>query len=228
MNRGNINRRASLRGAQLTNILAKGAIAGPIAFTLAWLVLGVVSPGYTLFGTEIAPYSSISQPISGLGLGPTAPYMNTAFVLCGLALLAGIAGSLHAVRELSVRARLGCALLLALTPIGMIIDGVFTLEAMIPHLLGFLFALGAPVISFFLVGWKFRQTPGWKTFGVCLQAGSLATLILFVLFFAVFDPVSSGANSGYAGLVQRILAIEVLGFFAAFGWLCGATRPARV
>lgn len=64
--------------------LALGAIAGPVLFTLAWVILGVLSPGYTAWGTRIAPYSSLSQPISGLGLGPTAPFMNAAFVLRGL------------------------------------------------------------------------------------------------------------------------------------------------
>ena len=51
--------------------------------SLAWFVLGFLSPGYTIFGTVIAPYSPISQPISGLGLGTTGPFMNAAFVLGG-------------------------------------------------------------------------------------------------------------------------------------------------
>ena len=46
--------------------LALGAVAGPALFTLAWFVLGFLSPGYTLFGARIAPYSPVSQPISGL------------------------------------------------------------------------------------------------------------------------------------------------------------------
>src|SRR5205809_1045763 len=66
--------------------LALGAVAGPVLFTLAWFILGFLSPGYTLFGTLIAPYSPISQPISGLGLGPTGPFMNTAFLVSGLVL----------------------------------------------------------------------------------------------------------------------------------------------
>src|SRR5437867_3938698 len=73
--------------------LALGAVAGPVLFTLAWFILGFLSPGYSLFGTLIAPYSPISQPVSGLGLGPTAPFMNTAFVLSGLLLLVGVVGT---------------------------------------------------------------------------------------------------------------------------------------
>ena len=53
--------------------LALGAVAGPALFTFAWFVLGFLSPGFTIFGTLIAPYSPISQPISGLGLGTTLP-----------------------------------------------------------------------------------------------------------------------------------------------------------
>src|SRR5690349_15892098 len=71
-----------------SRLLALGAIAGPALFTVAWLVLGFVSPGYTVGDTHIAPYSLVSQPISGLGMGDTAPFMNTAFVLSGLLLLA--------------------------------------------------------------------------------------------------------------------------------------------
>ena len=36
--------------------LALGAVAGPVLFTFAWFILGFLSPGYTLFGSLIAPY----------------------------------------------------------------------------------------------------------------------------------------------------------------------------
>ena len=78
--------------SQTARWLALGAISGPVLFTLAWLILGFVSPGFVLFGSLIAPYSPISHPISGLGLPPNGPYMNAAFVLSGLLLLAGVIG----------------------------------------------------------------------------------------------------------------------------------------
>src|SRR5258707_6740703 len=80
---------AAPRSTRIGHWLALGAVVGPLLFTGAWLVLGFVSPGYTVFGVHIAPYSPITQPISGLGLGPTAMYMNAAFVLSGLILAAG-------------------------------------------------------------------------------------------------------------------------------------------
>src|SRR5215218_3552877 len=77
---------------EATRWLALGAVAGPVLFTLAWFVLGFLSPGFTIFGTVIEPYSPVSQPISGLGLGSTAPFMNAAFVLSGILLMAGVIG----------------------------------------------------------------------------------------------------------------------------------------
>src|SRR5258708_8867844 len=85
---------ATLAAPKLARWLALGAIAGPVLFTLAWLVLGFLSPGYTAWGVRVAPYSPISPGISGLGLRDPAPYMNTAFLLCGVLLLAGVVGAL--------------------------------------------------------------------------------------------------------------------------------------
>src|SRR5260370_7110563 len=81
--------------------LALGAVAGPAVLTLAWFVLGFISPGYTMWGTRIAPYSIISQPLSGLGLGPTGPLMNAAFIASGLLIVAGSVGVFRAIPALS-------------------------------------------------------------------------------------------------------------------------------
>jgi hypothetical membrane protein len=199
--------------------LALGAVAGPALFTLAWLVLSFLSPGYTLFGTLIAPYSPISQPISGLGLGPTGALMNTAFVLSGLLLLAGVAGIFQTVRPSGRPGGRMSAALLALSPLGLVVAGVFTLEAVMPHLLGFLLATGTPVASFLTTGRFLRGIPGWRRFGTWLLLGSPLTLVLLVGFFLTFDPAAAGANVGMAGLVQRMLAVEVHAWFAAMGWL---------
>src|ERR1700688_5290054 len=85
--------------------VALSAVAGPVLFTLGWFVLGFVSPGYTMWGTRIAPYSAISQPLSGLGLGPTGPLMNSVFILSGLLMMPGAVGVFRSIPELSRRAR---------------------------------------------------------------------------------------------------------------------------
>ena len=95
----------------MNRTLVYGAIAGPVLFTAAWLVLGFVSPGYTAWGGYI-PYSPIHQGVSGLGMGPTAPYMNAAFILNGVLTLVGVVGIFGAIPALgehtaSVLAELG-------------------------------------------------------------------------------------------------------------------------
>lgn len=211
---------APARARNTARRLALGAVVGPALFTLAWLVLGFLSPGYTLFGNLIAPYSPISQPISGLGLGPTGMFMNAAFVLSGLVLLAGVAGIFQTVRPSGCRpAGRTWAALLALSPLGLVVAGVFTLEAVLPHLLGFLLATGTPVVSFLATGAFLRGIPGWRRFGTWLLLGSPLTLVLLVGFFLTFDPAAAGANMGMAGLVQRVLALEVHAWFMAMGWL---------
>src|ERR1700693_2989825 len=81
--------------------LALGAVAGPVLFTLGWLVLGFISPGYTMWGTRVAPYLAIRQPLSGLGLGSTGPLMNAIFILIGLLIIAGAASVVRAIPELT-------------------------------------------------------------------------------------------------------------------------------
>jgi hypothetical protein len=204
---------------EIVRWLSLGAVAGPVLFTLAWLVLGFVSPGFTIFGTLVAPYSPISAGISGLGLGPTAPFMNGGFVLGGLLLVAGVVGALWSIREVGALARWGCAALLALSGVGLVVDGLFTLESFLPHLAGFLLATGVPVVSFLVTGLVLRRVPRWRRFGAWLLLGSPLTLALLVLYFLTFSPTAEGAKTGVAGLTERILAVEDLGWFAALGWL---------
>src|SRR6266567_828435 len=155
----------TLATPQSTRWLALGALAGPLLFTFAWSVLGLLSPGYTLFDTLIAPYSPISQPVSGLGLGPTGPFMNAAFVLSGLLLAAGVLGGVKGIESLGTVQRWSCALLLLLSPLGAVIDGMFTLESPMLHLVGFLLATATPILSFPVAGVFLGSLPRWRRFG---------------------------------------------------------------
>ncbi|MEQ4299961.1 DUF998 domain-containing protein [Plantactinospora sp. B6F1] len=209
----------------LARRLALGAVVGPVLFTLAWLVLGAVSPGYTLFDHRFTDYSPISQPISGLGMGVTAPYMNTAFVVCGLVLVAGVVGVFRTLPADRPTLRRWSIALLACSGIGQAVCGIFNLEAMMPHTLGFVLAIGTPVAGFLVAGRYLRGVPGWRRFGTWLLLGSPLTLILLVAFFATFQPTADGAEQGVAGLVQRLGILELHAWFVAMGWL--AYRGAR-
>src|SRR5436309_1755233 len=210
---------AAQASPEATRWLALGAVAGPVLFTLAWVFLGFLSPGYSAWGTLIAPYSPISQGISGLGLGITAPFMNTAFVFSGLLILASVVGIFQGIREMGALARWSCTVLLALSPLGMAVDGIFTLESFLPHMVGFLLAAASPVLSFVVVGLLLRRIPRWRWLGSWLLLGSPMTLVLLVLYFLTFSPTVAGTQTGVAGLTERILVVEVLAWFVAMGWL---------
>ncbi len=209
--------------------LALGAVIGPVLFTLAWLVLGFLSTGYTLFGYTFTSYSPVNQPISGLGMGGTAGYMNTAFVVTGAILVVGVVGVIRTTGGSDrPRLRRAAMVLLAGTGLGQLLCGLFTLEAMMPHMLGFLLALGLPVVSFVVAGRYFRCQPGWRKFGTWLMTlSSGLALLLLVAFFAAFQPTADGAEHGIAGLVQRAGVLHVHAWFVAMGWLAHQRhRPA--
>ncbi len=196
--------------------IALGAAAGPAVFTLAWLVLGFVSRGYTAWGVYV-PYSPIHQGVSGLGLGETAPYMNAAFIVNGLLTLAGIAAIFAGIPELGRTARRVCIAMLALPAIGSIVDGIFTLESFWLHNVGFVLVLSAAA-GFPVVGFALRRLPAWRRLGTALIAAGPLTLLLAVVFFMTFTPTIAGANTGIAGLTERVLILEIQAWYVALAW----------
>ncbi len=60
--------------------LAGAAVLAPLAFTLAWLVLGATRPGYSPTGDTISELAAVSTPLAGV--------MVAAFVVQGLGQLA--------------------------------------------------------------------------------------------------------------------------------------------
>jgi Protein of unknown function (DUF998) len=206
-----------------TGWVALGAVAGPVLFTVAWLVLGFLSPGYTAWGTLIAPYSPIHQTISGLGLGPTGPYMNAAFVLSGLLLAAGAVGIFQGIGGMGGAARWTCAAMLALPGVGCVVDGIFTLESFFPHFLGFGLCVSV-VVGFPAAGLMLRRVPGWRRFGGWLIVGGPLTLALAVLYFHTFSPTIAGTQTGVAGLTERILVVQLQAWYVALGWLAFRTQ----
>jgi hypothetical protein len=204
--------------------LALGTVAGPLLFTLIWLILGFLSPGLTFSDAPdlLIEATPITAPISGLGLGPTGPYMNAAFVLGGLLTVVGVLGVFHS-GEIAASgrpaARWSCAGLLALTGVGMVVAGIFTLESFFPHFVGFLLATGTPVLSFVVAGSFLRGLARWRRFGTWLCLASPLTLTLLVLSQVTFDQATIVDGEGIAGLTSRALALEVLAWFAALGWL---------
>jgi len=194
--------------------LELAAVAGPVLLTAAWLVLGLVSPGYYLWGTHVSRYSPVSQPISGLGLGPTGLYMNAAFVVSGLLMIVGAYGVFQRIPEM--RARYICAPLLAMPGIGSVLDGLFTFQTFFMHFVGFALAL-TTVATFPLVGFLLRRVSGWRSVGTRLMVAGPLTAALAVLYFATFTPTVQGIQTGIAGLTERLLILEIQAWYVALG-----------
>lgn len=96
-------------------------------FTLAWLVLGFVSTGYSVWGVHVSHYSPVQAQISALGVGNTAPYKNSAFILSGGLLILGTPGIFRTLgHDLSPRMRRWSLALWMLPGIGSIVDGVLS------------------------------------------------------------------------------------------------------
>ena len=210
---------ARLRGVPLE----LGAIFGPVILTAAWFVLGFVSPGYTLWGTRVVSYSPVSQPISGLGLGPTGPYMNAAFIVAGLLMMAGAAGIFRRIEQLGDGQRWIFAGLVALPGLGSVVDGIFTFQTFFMHFVGFALALTAAV-TFPIVGFFVRRVPAWRTLGTGLIVAGPLTAALTVLYFATFTPTVEGIQTGIAGLTERLLILELQAWYVAMGWLAFSKR----
>jgi hypothetical protein len=222
--------------------LALGAVAGPVLFTLAWLVLGFLSPGYVLLDTQIAPHAGILLPVSALATGPTGPFMSAAFVLSGLLLLLGVIGVFHGIREMDANARWSCILLLALSPLGAVAAGLATPRtlslyaggfALGVHAEGVLLAVASPVPSFLIVGLLLRSVPRWRRLGAWLLWGSPLTLALLILFLATFNPLAIGGATQplmllrLGGLTERALFLASEAWFVALGWAAFARSPGQ-
>ena len=210
-----------LTNKEMARWLALGAVAGPILLTLAWIVLGLIRPDTkNEWGVSGGITGMITQPFSGLGLGPNGSLFNAAFLLNGLLILAGVFGIFQTI-EAGGRpaARKTSAILLALSGLGSVMCAVFTLESFFLHMTGFILGCGTPVLSFLATGFFLRGIARWRRFGTWLLLGSPITLILLVLFFLTFHYDTMSAGLGVAGLTERILVIEVQAWYMAMGWL---------
>lgn len=201
-----------------TKVLLSLMILGPVIFTAAWIVLGFVSTGYTMWDITVKEYSPISQQISGLGLGNTAPYMNSAFILSGLFIILGSIGFAKALTGKSKQIAGRSAVLLSLVGFGAAIDGIFTFIHFLPHMMGFLLAL-SPIVTFPYLGYRLRKDKSWRAVGNVMITGSPILLVLAIMYFATFKPEDAGMNIGIAGLTERILVTTLMGWYATIGML---------
>jgi hypothetical protein len=222
------SRRLSVpRTFSLTRLLALAAVAGPLLFTLAWIGFGVLQPAtLTSFGVLGGLSGAISNPISGLGVGPLAAQFNTAFVVCGLLQAIGCVAALECLAPRSGRLpRTLCQGLLAISPVGLAMAGLFTLaSALVLHIIAGTLVFATPVVSFLATGLLLRRIPAHRRIGVSLLVASPLTLLLFIAYSMSFDQATVAAGLGIAGLTERILMLEVQAWYVVLGWLAFRQR----
>jgi hypothetical protein len=182
-----------------------------------------VSPGfYTVSGSRLAPYSAVTQQISRLGVGPTAPFMNSIFEVSGILTLIGVFGIVGSQPRGANRLRMPLVLL-ALPALGSMMDGIFTLRYEFMHSLGFALALSS-MVGIPVAGRLLRRNPPWHEFGNWLVVAGPLTLVLATLFLASLTP---SIRHGIAGLTERILVVEITSWYIALGWWAFASSMGR-
>ena len=192
--------------------LALGAVAGPVLLVFAWVVLGLLRPDY-------AP---MRQQISDLGVGANAVLMNAAFVFSGFLLLGGVVGIFQNIaRDVGKKARWMCMILLALSPLGLVIVGLFTeaRSTWVGHALGAVLVFQTPVVGFLITGFVLWRRQRWRRIGRWLLLASPLTL---VLVYSLFQAVLLGAAFHVAqlgGLIERVALVEIHAWYVALGWL---------
>jgi hypothetical membrane protein len=203
---------ANASSDQITRWLALGGVVGPILFVAAFALGGIARPGY----------SPIHQAVSDLGVGSNAWLLNVSLVLLGVLLIAFAIGFFRGLRPaLSRTWRWVCAVLLACTGLGFADAGIFT-EA--PATVALHWMVGMPllvlgsVVGFFVTGLALRRSVQWRGWGTYSLIASVVTLVLIAAMFWVFTPGTPLAPARLGGLMERVLFIEVLAWYVAFGW----------
>lgn len=197
--------------ANSTNWYLLGNIAGPIIFTLSWMILGPLRQGY----------STISQPVSALAIGPDGIFMRTSFIVTGLLLCFGVIGlSKFFSNKMNSKAYWFFIISLSLAPLGVLWDGIFTMDKLFLHTVGVQVAMGPEIITFPIVGLILRGIPNWKRFGTWMAILSpLLTLTLLTGFMTSVPLSQMATGGGYYGLWQRALGIEVFIWYILLGLL---------
>lgn len=146
--------------------------------------------------------------------------MRAVYLLNGFLLSAGVLVVFQSFKhQFGAVARWACTLLLALSPLGVLWDGIFTLQTLAIHNQGVYVAAGTPVISFLIVGLVLRRVPSWKRFGTWMLLGCPLTLALIVGFTTAVPLSELAIGGGSIGLWQRALITEIQAWYVALGVL---------
>ncbi len=188
-----------------------GGVAGPIFFVVAFTIDGLLRPGY----------SQIHQAISDLGVGPGGTLMDAIAVVCGLLLIGFAVSFVRIMHPVKGRAWLwiGSALLI-LRGLVLITVAIFTEAPATVRIHSTAGTIGviSIIAAFFAIGIGLRRNRAWRKWGNYSLVACLVTLVLVAIEYWVFTPGTPLAPARLGGLLERLLYIETLGWYVAFGW----------
>lgn len=211
--------RSALGSGRTARWLALGGVAGPVLLVLAFSVAGLLRPGY----------SPVRQAISDLGVGANAWILNAALLANGVLLLAFVVGFVRTLPPAAGAWSRGlCAGLLLLSPLGFAVAGVFT-EApatlAVHSNVGANLAFFGAVAGFLATGLVLRRIPGWRGTGTVSLGAAALTFVLIIVMFAGFAPGTPLGAAGLAGLLERLVVVEILATYAVLAWRAFRERP---
>jgi hypothetical membrane protein len=200
--------------------LAWGGVVGPILFVAAFTAVGALRPGY----------SPIHQAISALGTGTNGWQEDGPAIILGVLLLAFTASFFLATNEvLAALPRLIGTALLVVVSLVWIVVGIFTAApaTRAVHTIASLIGEVSAIAALAVIGLGLRSERGWRAwslYSIITAAVALATL---VLTFATSQR-SIPTSTRLGGLMERLLVVECLAWFVAFGVKLARTPSAEL
>lgn len=174
----------------MQRLLLSCGVVGPLLFTSAYLIDGLMRPGY----------QGWRQPISALGLGTGGWVQSANFVVFGMFGLLFTVGLRRALKP--GRGATWVPLLRAVGAVGVIADGVFAYGPL--HQLGDTLTFTALPIACLVLARRFAIEPGWRGWMWYSIASGLAFWSLLIIFV-----ISNAHASWPAGLFEKLAAGEM-------------------
>jgi len=165
--------------------LVLGGIVGPLWFTVAYHIAGIIREGY----------SSIQQPISDLGIGSNAWLLNLPLIALGGFFAFFALGFYRLAPDFANKKRWSLAL--ALFGILFCCAGVFpesdpagplTLTGFLHFALGMYLGMPLLVTTLFKIGSRLRKLPAWRQFGRYTILTARLMILCFPLMSLTFAP----------------------------------------
>jgi hypothetical membrane protein len=195
--------------------LALAGLAGPIVFELTDIAASLLRQGY----------SPVDRAISDLGIGEKSWLLTVSLVVLGLSLVALAVSFYRAIRPPAKPwLRILAAVLLASVGVGYGIAGVIPETNPLHWMIGAPLVYFGSILGFFLAGLLLRRDPAWRAWGRVSLAASLLTIALVGATFFTFSsykftPQGLYLAGHFGGLMERLLFLEILTWYAASGYM---------